>query len=115
MLGSVMLVIGVIATTATPAQQPILLTTPGWRATQDTAGAAWLAVGSLQDKDRRWAGLTRDALLDRYQLDESRPGGGLAPGAQWPQDCISWTPETALVPYTASVNGRCETAERWMD
>ena len=51
----------------------------------------------------------------RYQSDASRPGGGFAPGAQWKQDGISWTPETALVAYTASVSGRRETAERWMD
>ena len=51
----------------------------------------------------------------RYQSDALRPGGGLAPGAQWKQDGISWTPETALVAYTASMSGRREIAEHWMD
>jgi GH15 family glucan-1,4-alpha-glucosidase len=51
----------------------------------------------------------------RYQSDASRSAGGLAPGAQWKQDGISWTPETALVAYTASMSGRREMAEHWMD
>jgi len=32
----------------------------------------------------------------------ARPGGGLAPGAHWPQDGVSWTPETALVALGAA-------------
>ncbi|MHB1473198.1 MAG: glycoside hydrolase family 15, partial [Dermatophilaceae bacterium] len=40
---------------------------------------------------------------------------GLAPGAGWKQDGISWTPETALVAYTAAMSGRPEMAEHWMD
>jgi GH15 family glucan-1,4-alpha-glucosidase len=55
-----------------------------------------------------------DAWL-RYQSDASRPAGGLAPGAQWKHDGISWTPETALVAYTAAMSGRRDVAERWMD
>ena len=51
----------------------------------------------------------------RYQSDASRPAGGLAPGARWKQDGISWTPETALVAYTAAMSGRREMAELWMD
>ena len=51
----------------------------------------------------------------RYQSDALRPGGGLAPGADWKQDGISWTPETALVAYTAATSGRREVAEHWMD
>ena len=51
----------------------------------------------------------------RYQSDALRPAGGLAPGAQWKQDGISWTPETALVAYTAAMSGRREVAEHWMD
>lgn len=51
----------------------------------------------------------------RYQLEASRPGGGLAPGVQWKQDGISWTPETAMVAYTAAMSGRREVAEQWMD
>ena len=51
----------------------------------------------------------------RYQSDALRPAGGLAPGAEWKQDGVSWTPETALVAYTAAMSGRRETAEYWMD
>jgi hypothetical protein len=51
----------------------------------------------------------------RFQADASRPAGGLAPGAQWKQDGVSWTPETALVAYTAAMSGRREMAEHWMD
>lgn len=55
-----------------------------------------------------------DAWL-RYQSDALRPAGGLAPGAGWKADGISWTPETALVAYTAAMSGRPEVAEHWMD
>ncbi len=51
----------------------------------------------------------------RYQSDALRPAGGLAPGSQWKQDGISWTPETALVAYTAAMSGRPGVAEYWMD
>jgi hypothetical protein len=50
-----------------------------------------------------------------YQSEALRPAGGLAPGAEWKQDGISWTPETALVAYTAAMNGRPEISARWMD
>ena len=43
-----------------------------------------------------------------------RSSGGLAPGAEWKQDGTSWTPETALVAYTAAASGRDKTAERWL-
>jgi len=51
----------------------------------------------------------------RYQSDALRPAGALAPGAQWKQDGVSWTPETALVAYTAAMSGRPEVAKHWMD
>lgn len=51
----------------------------------------------------------------RYQSDALRPAGGLAPGSKWKQDGISWTPETAMVAYTAAMSGRPEVATRWMD
>jgi GH15 family glucan-1,4-alpha-glucosidase len=50
-----------------------------------------------------------------YQSAALRTAGGLAPGSQWKQDGISWTPETALVAYTAAVSGRPGVAARWMD
>jgi glucoamylase len=51
----------------------------------------------------------------RFQSDARRPAGGLAPGAGWKQDGISWTPETALVAYTAATSGRRAVAEHWLD
>ena len=51
----------------------------------------------------------------RYQSDALRPAGGLAPGSKWKNDGISWTPETALVAYTAAMSGRPEISARWMD
>jgi glucoamylase len=98
-LGSVTLVIGVIAATATPAPQPTLLTGPGWRSTQDIPGsvprgpvadASWLSVGSVPGKDTRWEDMVRTALLDLHQL--SRTSGAVAAGAAdrwnyaWPRD-----------------------------
>jgi glucoamylase len=50
----------------------------------------------------------------RYQSDALRPAGGLAPGSGWKQDGISWTPETALVAYSAAASGRREVSEHWM-
>lgn len=55
------------------------------------------------------------ARWEAYQRDARRSSGGLAPGAQWKQDGTSWTPETALVAYTAAASSRGEVAERWLD
>jgi glucoamylase len=52
---------------------------------------------------------------ERYQHEALRPAGGLAPGAQWKKDGASWTPETALVAYTAAASGRPEVASKWLD
>lgn len=50
-----------------------------------------------------------------YQQEAARPAGGLAPGSAWKQDGISWTPEVALVAYTAAAAGEDELAYRWLD
>jgi GH15 family glucan-1,4-alpha-glucosidase len=55
------------------------------------------------------------AAWERYQIEALRPGGGLAPGAGWRADGVSWTPETALVALTAVHLGRRRVAERWLD
>lgn len=55
----------------------------------------------------------REAWL-AYQEQALRPAGGLAPGTGWKQDGISWTPETALVAYTAAAAGEDELAEHWL-
>ena len=55
------------------------------------------------------------AAWEAYQRQARRAAGGLAPGAEWKRDGISWTPETALVALTAAASGRREVAARWMD
>ena len=44
----------------------------------------------------------------------SRAGGGLAPGAGWKQDGISWTPTTTVFAMTAAALGEDETAVAWL-
>lgn len=44
-----------------------------------------------------------------------RPAGGLAPGAGWRQDGVSWTPQTALFALAAAGSGLCVEAEHWLD
>ncbi|HEY0186807.1 MAG TPA: glycoside hydrolase family 15 [Cellulomonas sp.] len=43
-----------------------------------------------------------------------RPAGGLAPGAGWAQDGVSWTPQTALYALAAASNGQTEQATTWL-
>ncbi|WP_353952658.1 glycoside hydrolase family 15 [Knoellia sp. S7-12] len=50
-----------------------------------------------------------------YQKVALRSSGGLAPGAGWKNDGTSWTPETALVAYTAAASGQDRVATRWLD
>ena len=57
------------------------------------------------------------SALDRAQTAMSRPAGGLAPGAGWKRDGISWTPETALFASAWAATGYDEKAEallRWL-
>jgi len=49
------------------------------------------------------------------QAELRRPGGGLAPGADWKSDGVSWTPETALFALTAASTGRRDLAAGWLD
>lgn len=51
------------------------------------------------------------AAWERYRIDARRPAGGLAPGVEWKADGVSWTPETALVAFTAASSGRLDVAE----
>ena len=47
-----------------------------------------------------------------------RPTGGLAPGAGWRDDGISWTPETALMAWSALALGMAEEGTRllaWLE
>lgn len=43
-----------------------------------------------------------------------RPAGGLAPGAGWKQDGISWTPETSVFALAASYMGDRDEADVWL-
>ncbi len=55
---------------------------------------------------RRWSAYQREAI---------RPAGGVAPGVEWNRDGVSWTPETALVAYTAAASGNLDVAAQWLD
>ncbi|MDV3221798.1 glycoside hydrolase family 15 [Intrasporangium sp.] len=55
------------------------------------------------------------AAVQAYAAEATRPAGGLAPGVAWRSDGVSWTPETALVAYTAAASGDLATATRWRD
>lgn len=50
----------------------------------------------------------------RYQREAHRPAGGLAPGSAWGEKALSWTPETALVAYTAAASGETAIATSWL-
>jgi GH15 family glucan-1,4-alpha-glucosidase len=73
----------------------------------DAAVAFLLPPFAAEDDDvvRAWR---------HYQTSALRPAGGLAPGAGWYRDGVSWTPQTALVALTAAASGRRATAERWL-
>ena len=45
----------------------------------------------------------------------ARPAGGLAPGAAWKRDGISWTPQTSLYALTAASNGFDDEARARLD
>jgi len=44
-----------------------------------------------------------------------RPAAGLAPGAGWRRDGVSWTPQTTLYAWVAAEQGQAVTASRWLD
>jgi glucoamylase len=50
------------------------------------------------------------AALDRAQASMVRPAGGLAPGADWKNDGVSWTPETALFAAAWAATGNHDRA-----
>jgi GH15 family glucan-1,4-alpha-glucosidase len=73
------------------------------------AGVAMLmppfAVVGDEAAERAW---------ERYPVLAQREAGGLAPGVEWKSDGVSWTPETAMVAYTAAASGHPLVAEHWM-
>jgi len=55
--------------------------------------------------------------MGHAQTAMTRPAGGVAPGAQWKDDGISWTPETALFAAAWAASGERDRAEallRWL-
>ena len=44
----------------------------------------------------------------------ARPADGLAPGAGWRDDGVSWTPQTSLYAWVAAENQEPELADRWL-
>ncbi|MGC0274611.1 glycoside hydrolase family 15 [Pseudactinotalea sp. Z1739] len=44
-----------------------------------------------------------------------RPAGGLAPGASWREQSLSWTPQTTLYALVAAHNGEPQMALDWLD
>jgi glucoamylase len=55
------------------------------------------------------------AALDRYRRTAARPAGGLAPGADWKRDGISWTPETLILAQAYAHLGRAQDAGALLD
>lgn len=51
------------------------------------------------------------SAVDRAQTSMLRPAGGLAPGADWKNDGVSWTPETALFAAAWAATGHRSKAE----
>lgn len=65
----------------------------------------------------RATGSAAEALMTAWsaaQVELRRPAGGLAPGAAWRADGVSWTPETALFALTAAHTGRRAVANGWL-
>lgn len=55
--------------------------------------------------------------LDRAQTSMMRPAGGLAPGAEWKNDGVSWTPQTALFASAwaaTGYEGKADALLRWL-
>jgi GH15 family glucan-1,4-alpha-glucosidase len=59
-----------------------------------------------------------DGAVEGWQASAAtmaRPAGGLAPGAGWKQDGISWTPQTSLYAMVAAENGFASQARDRLD
>src|SRR5690606_18511692 len=53
--------------------------------------------------------------FDEARTSMARAAGGLAPGAGWKQDGISWTPETAIFANAALATGRADLGRELLD
>ncbi|RXR26951.1 glycoside hydrolase family 15 [Oerskovia turbata] len=61
---------------------------------------------ALEGADEAW----RSSVMSML-----RPAGGVAPGAGWRTDGISWTPQTALFALAGASTGEVGAAESWLD
>lgn len=62
-------------------------------------------------------GLVPPAQLLGLRRELARPGGGIAPGASWREDGVSWTPSTSLLGLALARSGQHEPAIeilRWL-
>ena len=75
----------------------------GAELSQQEASAAAVAFVQPPFWQRAPAGAA-DAWRDSVSA-MTQPAGGLSPGAGWPADGISWTPETALCAWVAAEAG----------
>lgn len=55
-------------------------------------------------------GMVPPARLLGLHSELARPAGGIAPGAAWRQDGVSWTPSTSLLALALARAGHCERA-----
>lgn len=79
----------------------------GWQRYRDGGGAdsalALFDATGLHD-------MIDPARLGELRSELSRPAGGIAPGAAWKQDGISWTPSTSLLGLGLARAGEHRTA-----
>ncbi|ARD42649.1 glycoside hydrolase family 15 [Actinomyces gaoshouyii] len=85
---------------------------PGWgrHVRDDDVDAAIALVGP--PFTRALAGSARVRVGARARM--TRAAGGLAPGSGWRDDGVSWTPETALLAWSAAALGERTEAEELM-
>lgn len=85
---------------------------PGWgrHVRDDDVDAAIALVGP--PFTRALAGSARVRAGARARM--TRAGGGVAPGSHWRDDGVSWTPETALLAWSAAALGERAEAEELM-
>ena len=89
---------------------------PAWgrHMRDDDIDAAIALVGPPFTRELSGAREARADAVPRMR----RRSGGVAPGASWRDDGVSWTPETALLAWSAVAQGRPREAGRlleWLD
>ncbi|WP_146752418.1 MULTISPECIES: glycoside hydrolase family 15 [unclassified Actinomyces] len=89
---------------------------PGWgrHVRGDDLDAAIALVAPPFTRALDGVAAVRDGAVARM----SRPAGGVAPGESWRDDGISWTPETALLAWSAAGLGRdaeARTLLEWLE